>query len=99
MRKLFALILLILIFWLQYRIWFGVSSQQKIEQLKLQISEQKKQVEQIKSLNQDLQHESILLRNNPDILEEKARENMGMIKKEEIFYRIIREPKKNDKKK
>jgi len=98
MRKLLAIILLILILWLQYRIWAGANSQHKLDQIKQQIKQQQQQLEQLKKLNQELQHESILLRNDPDILEEKAREKMGMIKQEEVFYRIIVEPKKVDEK-
>jgi cell division protein FtsB len=34
------------------------------------------------------------MRNNPKVLEEKAREHLGLIKKDEIFYRVI--PSDND---
>ncbi|MDQ7050491.1 MAG: septum formation initiator family protein [Enterobacterales bacterium] len=77
MRKLLAIILIILILWLQYRIWFGANSQQKLDQINQQIIQQQQQLKQLKKINRELQYETILLRNDPDILEEKAREKNG----------------------
>jgi len=89
MAKITAFILVFLILWLQYHVWYGEGSLQKIEQLHKSIADQKTQNEQLKKQNQRLKEEIFLVRNEPKILEEKARENLGLIKKDEIFYRII----------
>ena len=89
MAKLAALVLVFLIFWLQYHVWFGKSSLGKISQLHSNIADQKTHNRQLKNQNQRLKKEINLVRNEPKILEEKARENLGLIKENEIFYRII----------
>ena len=42
-----------------------------------------------KKENEILRKEILALRTNPQVLEEKARENLGLIKPGETFYRII----------
>ncbi len=96
MKKLFAILLIILIIWLQYRIWIGANSRQKLAQINQEIELQKKQHQVLKQINETMKRENILLRSDPDILEEKAREKMGLVKKEEVFYRIIIEPKESN---
>ncbi len=89
MAKVFTLILVVLIVWIQYQVWYGVNGQQKIEQLSDTIAQQKEQNNRLVQQNKALIKEIYLLRNNPDVLEEKAREHLGLIKKGELFYRII----------
>jgi len=89
MAKATAFILIILIFWLQYHVWYGENSLYKVEQLQQSIAEQKLQNSQLKQQNELLKKEILLVRNEPKILEEKARENLGLIKQDEVFYRII----------
>ncbi|MET1254165.1 FtsB family cell division protein [Aliikangiella maris] len=90
--KIIGLVLIILIAILQYRIWWGEGSYREINQLEQQIAEQTKINSQLKVQNSDLQKEIQALRKNPELLEEIAREKLGLIKPNETFYRII--PKK-----
>jgi len=87
-------VLIILILWIQYHIWYGKKGQQNLSQLELKIVEQKEYNNSLRVQNTDLKHEIDLMRNNPKVLEEKAREHLGLIKKDEIFYRVI--PSDND---
>nr|WP_246722684.1 septum formation initiator family protein [Aliikangiella sp. G2MR2-5] len=87
--KILAIIFALIICIIQYRIWLGDGSYREIKQLKVQIAEQKAQNEQLKAQNEQLKKEVLALRTNPDVLEEKARENLGLIKSGETFYRII----------
>jgi cell division protein FtsB len=89
MQKLLALILLVLIIWLQYRILYGENGLSKLESLTVKIEEQREQNAQLEKQNILLRKEVHLLRNNPHVLEEKAREHLGLVKKDEVFYRII----------
>jgi cell division protein FtsB len=80
-------ILLILI--LQYRFWFddtGVVSSWKLEDqmhaLELDITAQRTRNDGLKSEVKDL-------RQSNDLIEEKAREDLGFIKKDESFYLIL----------
>ncbi|MCW8876423.1 MAG: septum formation initiator family protein [Kangiellaceae bacterium] len=91
--KFLAIVFAILICIIQYRIWWGEGSYREIELLKQQIAEQQKQNDLLKKENEILRKEILALRTNPQVLEEKARENLGLIKPGETFYRII--PKEN----
>ncbi len=87
--KILSSLLIVLILILQFNVWYGDNGKQKINSLQMTISQQQKQNEQLNLQNQELKREIYLLRNNPELLEEKAREQLGLIKKNEIFYRII----------
>lgn len=89
MAKIFAGILIVLILWLQYRVLYGDNGIQKLAILKEKIAQQQKQNTLLEEQNKVLKAEITLLRNNPEVLEEKAREQLGLIKKGEIFYRVI----------
>ena len=94
MMKIVGVIFAILICLVQYRIWWGEGSYRKIESLKVKIAEQLAQNDLLKHQNKLLRKEILALRKNPAILEEKARELLGLIKPDETFYRII--PKEDD---
>ena len=89
MAKFVALLLTVLILWLQFHIWFGEASETKQITLQKEIADQTKYNEQLKKQNMALEKEIYLVRHDPKILEEKARESLGLVKKDEIFYRII----------
>lgn len=91
--KIFAIIFIIFICAIQYRIWWGEGSNREIKILKEQIVEQKKQNDMLAKENEILKKEILALKTNPKVLEEKARENLGLVKQGEVFYRII--PSKN----
>ncbi|PHS19096.1 MAG: hypothetical protein COA86_05350 [Kangiella sp.] len=98
-NKILTAILVLLILWLQYQIWYGEHGrneniqndleQKSIALLKVEIIDQINQNKQLTSQNKKLKKEVWMLRNKPEILEEKAREQIGLIKKDEVFYRII----------
>ena len=90
--RILAIVFFVFICAIQYRIWWGEGSNREIKTLKIQIEEQKKQNELLAHENEILRREIKALKNNPKLLEEKARENLGLIKHGETFYRII--PKK-----
>jgi len=92
--KILAGIFIVLISLIQFRIWWGDGSYREIDQLKQKIEEQKTQNEQLMVQNAQLKKEIDALRNNPQVLEEKSRENLGLIKPGETFYRIV--PKQNN---
>jgi cell division protein FtsB len=92
--KILGFIFVILICLLQYRVWFGEGGYQKIESLNIKIAEQLEINKRLEAQNKLLRKEIIALRKNPALLEEKAREQLGLVKPDEIFYRII--PKKID---
>ncbi|TQV80302.1 FtsB family cell division protein [Aliikangiella coralliicola] len=87
--KILGVIFFVLICLLQYRIWWGEGSYREINELKTKIAEQQAQNRLLKEQNELLKKEILALRKNPAVLEEKAREQLGLIKPGETFYRVI----------
>lgn len=87
--KILSSLLIALIIALQYNIWLGDNGKKKINRLQVTIEQQQKQNKLLNKQNQALKREIFLLRNKPELLEEKAREQLGLVKKDEIFYRVI----------
>ena len=92
--KILGIVFVVLIIILQYRIWMGDNGMPEIEKLELQITEQSEQNRLLQEQNEMLRKEIQALRKNPELLEEIAREQLGLIKPNETFYRII--PKESD---
>ena len=82
-------ILLILLLALQYRLWVGEGSVAEVAHLRGEIEAQRAELAHIRERNQALQAEVEDLRKGLEALEERARSELGMIKKGEIFYQVI----------
>lgn len=85
-----AAILLVILISLQYRIWFGQTSFQKIQQQETKIEQIKKENDELLQRNQKLLAEIKDLRKGTDSIEERARFQLGMIKEGETFFRILK---------
>lgn len=81
-----AVILLIIV--LQYDLWFSNTGLMKYDALKKAVATQSQEVKQKTQTNAQLYSEVVSLRKNNEVLESLARENMGLIKKGEVFYSV-----------
>jgi cell division protein FtsB len=95
MRVLIAILVLMLAV-LQYRLWTGEGSLAEVHNLRQEIAEQKLVLERLEKRNSALQAEVSDLKKGLDAIEERARSELGMIRKGEIFYQII-PPSESDK--
>ncbi|NRA61659.1 MAG: cell division protein FtsB [Psychrobium sp.] len=87
--KWFAAILLVLLVVLQQRLWFGKNSWPDYLTLKKEIALQTQSNQQLVAKN-ELQYQEIAdLKNGLDAIEERARNELGLIKKNEQFYRLV----------
>ena len=91
--KFLTFIFIILILALQYPLWLGKGGWLNVISLHKQIDQQLKVNEQIKSENDILLAVVQDLKNGTDVIEGKARFDLGLIKKNEIFFLIIDEKK------
>lgn len=89
MYKTILIILIILIGFLQFRLWKGEGSFQDVYRLKLIINQQTKEVEQLMERNRRLDAEVQALKTNPEAFEERARSELGMVKEGETFYVVV----------
>jgi len=82
----FLLLLLVLI---HYGLWAGQSSLGVYFELKESVSQQTQENERNKARNDVLYAEINDLRNGREAIEERARNDLGMIREGEVFYRVI----------
>jgi len=87
--KIIALVLLVLLIWLQYKIWLQDGGIPEVVQLQQEIEEMKTEVQQLQERNLSLDAEVKDLKKGLDAIEERARSEMGMIKEGEVYYQVI----------
>lgn len=87
--KFLTFIFISLILALQYPLWFGKGGWLNVISLQKQIDQQLKVNEAIKSENDILLAVVQDLKNGTDVIEGKARFDLGLIKKNETFFLII----------
>jgi len=95
MRGLFIFLSFLLLL-LQYPLWFGNNSLPDAWKLKAKIESQTTENLQLAERNRLLDAEVHNLKKGLDVVEEKARYELGMIKKGETFYQIIEQPQNNN---
>lgn len=91
-RTLFWLLIVIFVF-LQLRLWIGDGSLAEVWQLRGEIEKQQQENHVLAERNRRLAAEVKDLKEGMDAVEERARSQLGMIKKDETFYLIIDEDK------
>lgn len=90
MKKTFIVcVLFILLLLLQYRLWFGKHSISDYKSMKTQISTLQQQNANLKQRNKLLKADIDDLQLGIDSMEERARNELGLIKEGETFYRIL----------
>ena len=88
-RTVSALLVLLLVI-LHVQIWFGRGSVPNVSKLITQLEEQKKDNAQAEISNTQMTAEINDLREGLEMVEEKARTELGMVKANEIFVQIAR---------
>jgi cell division protein FtsB len=85
-------LLVALLLLLQYRLWIGDGSLAEVWDLYQQVQAQQKENRQLRERNQALEAEVKDLKQGLEAIEERAREELGMIKRDETFYQVIEDP-------
>ncbi|MEE7627299.1 septum formation initiator family protein [Methylobacter sp. Wu8] len=88
MKILIAIIILLIIHF-QYRIWIGDGSVAQIEAYQQRLDVLKKQAEEKRQRNEALYAEVLDLRKGQEAIEERARDELGMIKEDETFFHVL----------
>jgi|TARA_B110000495_G_C22697397_1_gene410719 cell division protein FtsB len=87
-KSLTAIFILLLIL-IQYPLWAGKAGWYNVFQLSNEYQAQKEINVELKKQNDALRAEVNDLKNGTDAIEEKAREELGMVKKGEIYFQVI----------
>jgi len=87
--RLFTVLLLVILALLQYRLWFGKNSVPDYFALQEEVARQQDANEKLKQRNKLLYADTDDLKLGSEAIEERARNELGMIKENETFFRII----------
>ncbi len=74
---------------LQYRLWFGDGSLSEVMALQGAIAQQETENRMLRMRNAVLVAEVVDLKQGLAAIEARAREDLGMIKHDETFYRVL----------
>ena len=90
--RILIIFLSILLLLLQYPLWFSDSSLPDAWKLQTKIENQQTENQKLEERNRLLKAEVEDLKNGLEVVEEKARTELGLIKKGETFYQVIEAP-------
>jgi cell division protein FtsB len=96
--KSLSLVLAGLVLALQYPLWIGKGSWLKVWELDRQLTAHHDSNARLKARNDALDAEVRDLKQGLDAIEERARLELGMIRKDEVFYQVV-EPAGGDRRK
>lgn len=86
-----TVLLLALLGWLHAQLWLGRGSVTKVAQMREELAQVQAQNQQAQWRNQQLTNEVRDLKEGLEIIEEKARMELGMVKPNEIFVQLARD--------
>lgn len=75
---------------LQYHLWFESDGIRDMIRLKQTLAQQSKENDKLKKRNETLLFQIERLQKSQDASEARARNELGMIKKDETFYQIVK---------
>jgi cell division protein FtsB len=87
-RWLLAILVVILVV-LQYRLWIADGSMAEKRRLEQQVVEQTEVNRQLSQRNAVLEREVLELQTGNEAVEERAREQLGLIREGEVFYQVV----------
>jgi cell division protein FtsB len=80
------IVLILLLAGLQYRLWIGEGSLAQVSRLQQQIAEQQGENQRLLERNRILEAEVMELKRGMETVEERARQELGMLKEGETLY-------------
>ena len=75
---------------LQYPLWIGKGSWLRVWELDRNLTQQREHNARLKARNDALDAEVRDLKQGLEAVEERARLELGMIKKDEVFYQVVK---------
>jgi cell division protein FtsB len=91
-RRFLLIGLLAVLLALQYPLWFGTGGMMAVWELRDGIAQQSSENTRLKERNATLEAEVADLKEGLAALEERARTELGMVKKGETYYQVIEKP-------
>lgn len=92
--RLLTLTLALLILLLQYPLWLGKGSWLRVWEVDRQVKVQKEANQKLDARNASMDAEVRDLKQGFEAIEERARNELGMIKQDEIFFHVLENGRK-----
>lgn len=87
--RVLTLVAIAIVLMLQYRIWFGQNGLQDLRELRQEVARQAQANESLQQRNQLLAADIDDLRTALEAVEERARNELGLVRPDETFFRLI----------
>ena len=87
--KVIVVTLVVLLGVLQYRLWAGDGSVAEVWSLKKELEAQQKENAALRERNRRLEAEVVDLKEGTEVIEDRARRELGMSGKNETFFQIV----------
>jgi cell division protein FtsB len=84
-----AIVLTSLLVLIQYPLWLGKGGWLRVWDMERQVSVAHAKVQELKTRNDKLESEVNDLKDGTDAVEERARFELGMLKKNEVFIQVL----------
>ena len=88
--KALAAVLAVLVLALQYPLWFGKGGWTRVRDLERNLAQQHEANARLKARNDALDAEVRDLKEGNEAIEERARLELGMVKRDETFYQLVK---------
>ena len=92
-----ALVLLVLIGFLEWRLWTGPWSIPEVRRLEARVKTQREENESLRQRNARSAADVQDLKTGKEAVEERARAELGMTRPGEVFYQVVEPPAANGK--
>ena len=84
------LVLLVLVFTgLQYRLWLGEGGRLELRRLEQQAQDYERENARLQARNEQLTRQVMDLKSGEVVLEQRAREELGLTAEDEVFYQFV----------
>jgi cell division protein FtsB len=83
------LVLLLLLAGLQYRLWWGDGGRLELRRLERQAETYRRENEVLRARNAELARQVMDLKAGTTVLEQRAREELGLTAKDEVFFQFV----------
>jgi cell division protein FtsB len=90
--RIVILILFVILVMLQFKLWLGEGGVREVARLEERVKTQQQRNDELLQRNDRLQAEVEDLRDRLDAVEERARNELGLIKPAEEFYQVVPPP-------
>ncbi|SMC23839.1 cell division protein FtsB [Andreprevotia lacus DSM 23236] len=87
--RILAIVLALMIALLQWPLWIGKGSWLRVWQLDQELAVRKTQNGKLRERNGALEAEVLDLKTGTDAIEERARNELGMIRPDEVFFQVL----------